>query len=425
MPKEKKDSNIRVEKHLLTPESPWYAMIADFCHKAKNLYNHGNYLVRQKFVGERLWTRYQELDSILKHDIEYPDYKEMPTAQSAQQVLRMLDSNWNGFFAAINDWKEHKEKYLGRPRIPRYKKKDGLFPLVLTNQNCKLQDGKIYFPKTFSGFVIEPKFTRGDSSKEGNMLRVVESLQQVRFIPRGKSIVIEVVFKIKPAKEKNDNGRYAGIDLGVNNLITMATNTGEAPFIVNGRIPKAINQLYNKEHSYWQSETMTTQGKYSSARLTRMTDKRNRRIEDYMHKASRLVVDECVRQNISTIVIGKNKDWKQKSKLSRKTNQHFAQLPLAKLIDKITYKAKEYGIAVILHEESYTSGTSFLDNELPKKANYDKSRRVHRGLFKANDGRLINADVNGAFQIMRKVFPNVSADGIEGVVLRPVSVVAV
>ena len=88
MPKEKKDSNIRVEKHLLTPESPWYAMIADFCHRAKNLYNHGNYLVRQKFVGERLWTRYQELDSILKHDIEYPDYKAMPTAQSAQQVLR-------------------------------------------------------------------------------------------------------------------------------------------------------------------------------------------------------------------------------------------------------------------------------------------------------------------------------------------------
>lgn len=161
--------------------------------------------------------------------------------------------------------------------------------------------------------------------------------------------------------------------------------------------------------------------------LTEFVDlqkKRNRKIDDYLHKASKIVVDRCVEQNISTIVIGKNKNWKQESKLSKRVNQNFVQLPFARLIQMIEYKAKEYGIAVILTEESYTSGTSFLDGEAPTKENYNKSRRVHRGLFKANDGKLINADINGAFQIMRKVFPNVSANGIEGVVLRPVTVVA-
>jgi putative transposase len=169
---------------------------------------------------------------------------------------------------------------------------------------------------------------------------------------------------------------------------------------------------------------MMTSGRYSSARINGLTAKRNRRIDDYMHKASKRIIEECVRQDISTIVIGKNKEWKQESGLSKRVNQHFVQLPFARLIQMIEYKAKEKGIAVVLTEESYTSGTSFLDGEESVKENYDKSRRVHRGLFKANNGRLINADVNGAFQILRKVFPNVSADGIEGVVLRPVVVVA-
>ena len=236
---------------------------------------------------------------------------------------------------------------------------------------------------------------------------------------------MEIVYTLKPAIQQEDNGRYAGIDIGVDNLLTMATNTENAPLIINGKIPKSVNQFYNKEHSYWQSVCMMTTGRYSSARLNRLIDKRNRRIDDYMHKASRLIINECIKQKISAIVVGKNKEWKQNSKLIKRVNQHFVQIPFARLIQMIEYKAKKKGIAVILTEESYTSGTSFLDGEAPTKENYDKSRRVHRGLFKANDGRKINADVNGAFQIMKKVFPNVSTDGIEDVVLRPVVVVAV
>ena len=419
MPKKADDALTRVEKHLIRPSSFCFSMIGDFCHKAKNLYNHGNYLVRSRFIKDGYWIRYEELDQILKQDLEYPDYRAMPTAQSAQQVLRLLDKNWKSFFVAIKDWKQHKEKYLGRPKLPKYKEKDGRFILVMTNQNCKLENGEIHFPKTFNGFKVAPKFVnRQDDDRE------FDTFQQVRFISHGAYIVMEIVYTIKPVLQMEDNGKYAGIDIGVDNLLTMTTNTGAAPLIVNGKVPKSTNQFYNKELAYWKSVCMMTSGRYSSARTNWLTAKRNHRIDDYMHKASKLIVEECVQQGISAIVIGKNKGWKQESSMSKRVNQHFVQLPFARLIQMIEYKAKEKGIAVVLTEESYTSGTSFLDGEEPVKKNYDKSRRIHRGIFKANDGRLINADVNGAFQILRKVFPNVSADGIEGVVLRPVVVVA-
>ena len=157
-------------------------------------------------------------------------------------------------------------------------------------------------------------------------------------------------------------------------------------------------------------------------RMDRLTRKRNNKIDDYMHKASRFIIRYAMKKGANTIVIGKNKNWKQKSQMGKKVNQSFVGLPHKKLLDRIAYKAEEHGIKVILTEESYTSGTSFLDMEAPKKCNYNRSRRIHRGLFISNNGTKINADVNGSLQIMRKVFPNAFADGIEGVVLHPVRV---
>ena len=142
-----------------------------------------------------------------------------------------------------------------------------------------------------------------------------------------------------------------------------------------------------------------------SKRMDRLTEKRNAKIDDYLHKASRYIINYCLKHDIHTIVIGKNKEWKQNINLSKRVNQNFVQIPFARLIEMIQYKAEECGIAVILTEESYTSGTSFIDNELPTKENYNKSRRVYRGLFKSNSGTLINADLNGAYQIIKKVFP--------------------
>ena len=389
-------NNLRVEKHIIKSVSPYFDMLMDFCHKSKNLYNHANYIIRQEFISNGKWIKYNELDKILKADTEYNDYIEMPTAQSAQQILRLIDKNWKSFFKSIKDWSEHKEKYLGRPKLPKYLKKNGKYLLILTNQNCKVNDGYIHFPKVFKGFMLKPEFLKRED---------YESFQQVRIIPHKNNLTIELIYKIKPCKKKVDNNRYIGIDIGVNNLAAVANNIGETAFIINGRPLKSINQFYNKQTSHYREICKRMNDKDYSERMDRLTEKRNAKVDDYLHKASRKIINYCIDNQINTIVIGKNKEWKQGISIGKKNNQNFVQIPFARFIEMIQYKAEEHGIAVILTEESYTSGTRFIDNEQPTKENYNKSRRIKRGLFKSNKGILINADLNGAYQILRKVFP--------------------
>ena len=403
----------RVEKHILKQNNEYYAMLDDFCLKAKNLYNHANYIIRQEFCSTNKWIRYSDLDFMLKKDKDYPDYANMPTAQSAQQILRLLDKNWTSFFKSIKDWSKHKDKYLGRPKLPKYKSKNGREILILTNQNVKLKNNVLHFPKTFKDFTVQPKFiNRNDFI----------SFQQVRFLPKNKYIVVEIVYNIKVPDLVNDNGRYLSIDIGVDNLSTITNNFNEAPVIINGKGLKSINQYYNKSLAHYKSITKKLNNQNYSNRQNKLTIKRNAKITDYLHKTSRFIVDYAKQHLVSAIVIGHNKEWKQHSVLSKQVNQHFVQIPFNILISQIKYKAEELGIKVILVEESYTSGTSFLDNELPIKENYDKSRRKHRGMFKSSNGTLINADVNGAFQILKKVFPNAYANGIEAVVFQPIKV---
>jgi putative transposase len=392
----KETSNLRVEKHILKSANPFFDMLMDFCHKSKNLYNHANYIIRQEFVSNGKWIKYNELDKILKADAEYADYSDMPTAQSAQQTLRLIDKNWKSFFKSIKDWSKHKEKYLGKPKLPKYLKKNGKYLLILTNQNCKIKDGYVHFPKVFKGFMIKPKFLEREDYK---------SFQQVRIIPHKNKLTIELIYEIKVCKKKVDNNRYIGIDIGVNNLAAVANNIGETAFIINGRPLKSINQFYNKQISRYREICKRMNDKDYSKRIDRLTEKRNAKVDNYLHKASRKIINYCIDSQVNTIVIGKNKEWKQETNIGKKNNQNFVQIPFARFIKMIQYKAEEHGIAVILTEESYTSGTSFIDNEQPVKENYDKSRRIKRGLFKSNNGILINADLNGAYQIIKKVFP--------------------
>ena len=392
----------RVEKHIIKPSDSYFTLLMDFCRKSKNLYNHANFIIRDEFIKKDRWISYGELDKILKADTEYTDYMNMPCAQSAQQTLRVLEKNWKSFFKSIKDWAKHKEKYLGKPKMPRYLPKNGLYPLIMTNQNCKLRTDPsvgtdlIIFPKTFKGFTLAPQFIKRDDFR---------SFQQVRFIPHKNRIVAEIVYNIKKTVPKADNSRYIGIDIGINNLATVCNNVGLPAFVINGKPIKSVNQFYNKTVSHYREIAKRMNNRDYSKRMDNLTEKRNFRIDDYLHKASRYVVDYCVENDINTIVIGKNDEWKQNSGLSKRINQSFVGLPFAKLIEMIQYKAEERGIAVILTEESYTSGTSFIDNEEPVKENYNKARRIKRGLFKSNNGTLINADLNGAYQILKKVFP--------------------
>ena len=401
----------RVEKHTIKYNNPYYQMFCDFTHKSKNLYNHANYIVRNEFIKNDKWIRYNDLDKILKADLEYDDYRQMPTAQSAQQTLKLLDKNWKSYFSAIKEWSKNKDKFLGRPKLPKYKPKDGKTILILTNQNVKLKNNVLVFPKVFDGFTIAPVFTKFDN---------FVSFQQVRLLPQHKSFVIELVYNVEISDSKlPDNGRYLSIDIGLDNLATVANNFGEKPVIINGKGLKSINRYFNKKISHYREIANRMNKKYFTNKMFRITQKRNNKIDDYMHKASSYIVKYAHSVGANTIVIGNNKEWKQQSNMGRKNNQAFVGIPHNKFIQMVCYKASNLGINVIATEESYTSGTSFIDREIPTKDNYNKSRRVHRGLFVSNEGIKINADVNGAYQILKKVFPNAYNEGIEGVVLHP------
>lgn len=397
----------RVEKHIIKQSNQYYSLLDNFCFKSKNLYNFANYQIRQKFIKDKEYLNYYKMDSLVKQENMDVDYRSMPTAQSAQQCLKLLDKNWKSFFASIKDYSKNADKYLGRPKLPKYLSKNGRNVLILTNQDCRLVDGIINFPKSFKGFYLKTK---------------VDNLQQIRILPRNKCIIVEVVYRTALCEIKEDNGRYFSIDIGLDNLATITNNVGLHPVVINGKGLKSVNKYYNKQISHYREVAKRMNNIDYTNKMNRLTHKRNNKVEDYIHKASRLVIDYAVENNITRIIVGNNKDWKRESKMSKKVNQSFVGIPHQNFIDKLIYKAQDSGLEVILTEESYTSGTSFLDNELPIKEYYNKSRRKYRGLFISNKGTKINADVNGSYQIMKKVFPKAFGNGIEGVGLHPIVV---
>lgn len=392
----------RVEKHIINKNNEYYSLLDEFCFRSKNLYNYSNYLVRQEFINNGNWIKYNDLDKLAKGD----DYSSLP-AKTSQQILKLLDKNWKSFFNSIKDWNKNKSKYTGRPKLPKYLPKNGRNIVILTNQQCKIKDEVLSFPKCFDNFILKTK---------------CNNLQQVRILPRNKHIVIEIVYQLEIQDLKEDNNKYISIDIGLDNLATMTNNCNIAPIILSGRKLKSINKYYNKEVSHYREIAKRMNGLDWTNKMNKLTTKRNNMITDLIHKASKSVIEYALSCGANTIVIGNNKDWKRESSMSKKVNQSFVGIPHQEFINKIIYKAENVGLNVIITEESYTSGTSFLDGELPIKENYDKSRRVFRGLFKSNTGKLINADVNGSLQIMKKVFPKAFSDGIEDYGFNPIRV---
>ena len=220
-------------------------------------------------------------------------------------------------------------------------------------------------------------------------------------------------------ENKYKKGKNAAIDLGINNLMAI---TVEKEFckIYNGKPLKAINQYYNKKKAILQSELRKKHDKHWSNRLERLTEKRNDKVKDYLHKASRIVVDHFKTLKVSDVVIGYNKEWKQNINLGKKTNQKFVNIPHSKLIQMITYKSKLLGINVTCNEESYTSKCSSLDKEPIEKRETYVGIRAKRGLFISKTGLKINADVNGSLNIGRKVFGDAFVPADRGFLVNPV-----
>lgn len=396
----------RAEQHIIKKNNPLWEIVDNMCFKSKNLYNYGNYIIRQEFINNGNWIHYNSLFDLCKESEPYKDLG----SNVGQATLRLLDKNWKSFFKAIKDWKVNPSKYLGRPRLPKYKPKNGRFILSIDNNKVMLKDGYVYFAWKPLKVLNNHFITKiQDDCK----------LFQCRFIPTGSNYTMEIVYEIEVSEQPTNSERIISIDLGVDNFVTITNNVGLKPFVIKGGVIKSVNQYYNKEKARIQSELKKVNKKDWSNKLQRLTDKRNNKIKYLMHVYSKRIIDYCLKNGIDTIVCGYNKEWKQESTMTKKTNQKFVTIPYETFISMLDYKSVDVGKMFILNEEGYTSGTSFLDNEEPIKTNYNKSRRVHRGLFISNNGIKINADVNGSYQIMKKVFPNAFSDGIEGVGLHP------
>lgn len=390
-----------VEQHVIKRTDARYQAIDQAAFASKNLYNATNYVIRQAFIHKGVYLCYEEMHARMKsHDA----YKALPRKVS-QQVLRLLHKNWVSFFAAIKAWKADPSQFLGRPKLPKYKdKQQGRNILIYTLQALSkpaLARGRV-LPSGLS-IVIETK---------------QQNVDQVRIIPRQGYYVVEVIYEQTETQADVDPSLYAGVDIGINNLATLTSNkAGFLPRIVNGRPVKSINQFYNKRKADLQSILKDTR---FTARMERITNKRTRRIDHYLHTASRRIIDLLVSEGIGTLVIGKNPNWKQEVNIGKRNNQQFVCIPHARFINMLTYKAKLVGIAVMVTEESYTSKCSFLDNEPIGKHEVYAGKRVKRGLFRASTGQHINADVNGSYNIVRKVVPDAFGQRDRGCVVHPV-----
>ncbi len=394
---------IRSERIWLKPSD----CLSKHCHLSKNLFNEANYIARQAYISEKQWKRSNQLQQELQSSLNYQGLPQ-PTAQ---KILQLLERAWKSFFQALADWKTQPAKYFQRPRLPKYKKKEGEFLLPFGKHQFMFQKGLITIPKI--GLKVK---TRLHSST---------NLLGVRIIPKGTGYILEILhLKNIPTIPKSDPNHVVGIDIGLTNLITMVNNIGKKPIIIKGGVAKSINQYYNKERTRLQSIYDRQQIKHGK-NLLKLTNKRNKKLSYYFHEVSRFIIDWCVRHKIDTIIIGHNKYWKQHAKLGKRINQNFVLLPFSKLMHMIQYKAMDEGIRVILTTEYYTSKCSFLDGEPITNHSSFQGERITRGLFRSRNGRIVNSDVNAGYNIIKKEVPNAfsaqeNANGIEGVWLHPI-----
>jgi putative transposase len=383
-----------VEQHIISTHDPRYAIIDAAAFASKNLYNAANYEIRQAFFHDGTYLNYNEVQRRMQ---SHEAYKALP-AKISQQILMVLDRNWKGFREGLEAYYKDPSKFLGRPKPPKYKHKtEGRNILVYTIQAISKRGLK-------RGLVQPSMLAIEVQTKQ-------KDIDQVRIVPRKGFYVVEVIYGKEVKQAEVNPAYYAGIDIGMNNLVALTSNKPHfKSIIVNGRPVKSVNQFYNKRKADLQKQLGTTD---TTKRMERMANKRNRRIDHYMHTASKRIIDLLVKEGIGVLCIGKNDAWKQEANMGKRNNQNFVQIPHARFIAMLTYKAELVGICVEVTEESYTSKASLLDlDPLPARDPKNDTKhtfsgkRVERGLYRASDGRKINADINGAGNIMRKVAPD-------------------
>ena len=381
-------------KHLSKKE---FRNLKYLCHIAKNLKNQAIYNVRQHYFNNKKYLSYNENYKMLKNS---ENYKKL-NSNMAQQILKEVDESFKSFFALLKLAK--KGQYNGKIKLPNYLDKDGFTTLVIGF--VRLKDDMLIVPYSNS-------FKKTHQEVKVKLPSVLKDkkIKEIRIIPKQHSRYFEIqyIYEVEEVQRELNKENVLGIDLGIDNLCTCVTNTG-ASFIIDGRKLKSINQYYNKINAKLQSIKDKQKIERTTLRQKRITRKRNNRINDYLSKAARTIVNYCLNNDIGKLVLGYNEDFQRKSNIGSINNQNFVNIPYGKLRDKLIYLCKLYGIEFKLQEESYTSKASFFDgDEIPI---YDKEnlqeyifsgKRIKRGLYQTSTGKLINADCNGALNILRK-----------------------
>lgn len=386
------------EKHIIKKSNKLYKEIDELTFLSKNLYNSALYSIRQHYFETKKYLNYNAVNRLFI-DTNQQDYIKLPRKVS-NHVLQQVDKSFKSFFMLL------KNKNLnGIPKIPKYKAK-------ITGRNILSYElGAISYKELKNGFIklsgteIKIPFKNIDKGK----------LKEVRIIPCLLSYKIEIIYDVIEQPLKTNNNKIA-IDLGINNLCTITNNIHKKYLIINGKPIKSINQYYNKKLAEYKSNL--PKNVYTSNKIKKLTEKRNNKIKCEMHKITKKIVDYCELHNISTIIIGYNKEWKNECNMGKKNNQKFIQIPYLELINTLKYKARLKGINIILTEEAYTSKCSFFDKEEMKHHENYVGKRIKRGLFKLMDGFFINADINGSLNIMKKVVPEFF-EGNRGLAVNP------
>lgn len=378
------------ETHQIKPNHKLYSVCDELCFKSKNLYNAALFEFRQSFFDKELDTlTWQNINRIFNQNNQF-DYRELPSKVS-NTVLKKLGNNISSFWSLVK-----KSDYNKKVSLPKYlHKTEGRFIVEFNKQtfsNKRDEDNNLIICKSSLDLRIPTK---------------VEKPQQIRIIPKVDCYMIEVVYEVEENRLKR-NQRVAAIDLGLNNLATVVTNDGDNPILISGRKIKSINQYYNKMTS--KNKALLPYNVFTSKSLHRLWLKRNNKISYEIHKVTKFLANYFDERDVSKVIIGNNSGWKNEINLGKRNNQNFVNIPYTKFINQLTYKCQLLGITVIVREESYTSKASFLDyDEIP---NYKdevipkfSGKRIKRGLYRSTF-RKINADVNGAYNIMVKENPN-------------------
>lgn len=383
-------------KHLSKED---YKTIKELCHIAKNLANEAIYNVRQYYFTEGKFLKYEKNYTLLKSS---PNYKAL-NSNMAQQILKEVDGSFKSFFGLLKLAKQGKYAFKDC-KLPHYLPKDGYTTLVIGF--VRLNGNKLILPFSNS-------FKKNHKVVEITIPPVLldKKVKEIRILPKANARFFEIqyIYEAECIQRNLNTQNALALDLGINNLVTAVSNTGKS-FIIDGRRLKSINQWFNKENARLQSiKDKQHFGKKSTNRQKAIARDRNNKVNDYMNKVARMIIDYCISNDIGTLIVGYNVTFQRNSHIGKRNNQNFVNIPYGRLRDKLAYMCELNGIAYVEQEESYTSKASFWDKDDIPVYNADNPKgyefsgnRVHRGLYKTANGRTFNADINGALNIMRK-----------------------